>query len=303
LLTHYPTKRRPEFSQRIILIVSALLFAIAGIVNIVMRSIFLAAISFIVTALILFFSFFAKKLSWGTEPKILFPKTIAKDYKTNLIRQEIIFTTMVIIGGMAWFLNLRTLGMILLWIGGFGILFSPFFALAVPPPGFISKTAKERKGIVDSDEKFLDAIFGTTFLGRTGTFVESVDNALFITNKRIFCITISGLIVSEEKSSTPFFKGLEFKYLEKKGNQLLQKTPQEVLNSHDFNFSLPFEKIKHISIISNIFFKFIGFNLVRVNIPSEGEYTFNIRYPDQLEKLTTLLEKILPGKITKTMLF
>jgi len=248
---------------------------------------------------------FKKKRAWFAAPSQLtfFEFAIPKSYNKRLIINEAVMVFIALVGVILKFVfNIPTFGDVLIFIGIAGALLAPIWVYIMPPTKFLKKrTQEELKGTVLPGEKFLGAIFGTIFY-RPGAAAESTDNSLFITNKHIFVITISGLTFTDIRQTSPFYKAQAFNYLQKRGTPLLKKTPKKVLFFHPYNFSIPFERIRKVKLVSNFLFKILGFNAARI-ITDEGPYMFLIYYPDQFEKLGRLLKKAIPDKVVEKAFF
>jgi len=316
-LNYYAKKVPPEARQKltgslflILLVILGIPFVISIIILMIAgiaaaQWIYVIVLLFsIVTVLFFIFLFIwlllGKKASFNAEPskQVLFPKSISTSYKTNVMRGELIMLAAVVIGFALRYFKFSSTGFIFIFIGIGGMFIIPISSYLMPPKAFLlKKTQEELKGKVELGEKMIGAVYGTEFPARPGIALESVDNALFITNKHIFSITLPGQVFGGQISdASPFYKTQIFDYLKKKGDALLKKTPKEILYSHDYNFSIPFDKITEVKLYSNIFLKAAGINTIRVHT-DEGVYTFGIYYPDQFEKLKILLKQTIPGKL------
>lgn len=312
-LFYYGKNLDPEKKNKLVFISFSILFFIGGLSPLLLAekielpNIIISLISFICSFLIILVSRL-KTTAWratstgkekGTFKGVYFKGLISKKYSRTLLNEEIIFIVILLIGlVLRYFFNLEILGILFIFFGIFGILGSPIWALLTPPPAFLSKNQKQLRGEIYKNEKFLGAVYGSYFM-MPGASLEEPGNSLFVTNRHLLCITQNLKFV---ESTDPLYKTKKFDYYLKKGTELLKRPPKDVLNSHSFNFSLDFDNIKKIFLVSNFLFKLMGFNIIIVKT-NEGNYTFTISYADQFEELRKILNQAIPNKISEKFLF
>jgi len=233
--------------------------------------------------------------------KLVFLGGPSDSYARNLLINELVFAVVLVIGLVLQFYFRIEWGSIFIFFGIAVILIAPIYCLFSPSPKFLAKSQAELKGTLSPDEQFIGAVFGASFPGRPKIAVESTDNSFFVTNKHLFMITVAGLIVGGGIEQTPPYKTAMYDYLKKKGDELLKKSPREVLFSHNFNFSIPFDQVTKITLTSNFVYMLLGGNFVTVKA-TDATYRFLIHYPDEFDKFQVLLKRVIPEKVVRTAL-
>lgn len=287
------------------LFVAALL--IAGVVNVYFALNGFPDAWFAVGGSVLFAAFtlyarFVKRASWThqTAPvqTAYFRRSISKDPKVNLRRIWMLTIPVLVVGVALGFLQGWNAAAILLtFLGGFGTVFAPIWAYFTVPPGFLDRTKAELQGHAIPGERFLGAVYGSSFPTRPGMKIEDVDNSLFVTNHRLLLITIPGLRMGPRvRDTSQFYKSSAYHFLKEKGDAYLVMEPQKVVESHEFNIGFPYDAIEKLQLTAGLGLKLAGVNVVSVQT-EDGTYRLLVHHPDEFEKLRGLLQQAAPDKI------